>query len=165
MAYPWSAGNILTAADLNAAVNKTAWTSYVPVLGASGWSLGSTGADATGAYSVANDVVHFWARLLFGTVGATFSGVNSMTVTLPVTADGSMVAYLSRGGNIAANALDSSAGAAYGLMTEMTTTLVNIASVDPASTYLKHGPYVLSTIPFTWAAGDIVWVSGWYRKA
>ncbi len=163
MPYPFSAGNILTATDLNAALGGTQ-TSYTPALGGAGWSLGSTGASADGGYTVVGMTVFFWARLVFGTVGMTFSA-SVPTVTLPATADASMVAYTPRGGSIQGSATDVTAGpASFPLEGELLSTSVNLMCQNAAGTYLTHA-YVSSTAPHAWAASDVIRLNGWYRKA
>ena len=137
----------------------TGWTAYTPALSGAGWALGSTGASATGVYHVTGDVVHFQGTLIFGTVGAAF-GAGAPSVSVPVAA-------LTGGTQlpIALEFADASAGFS-------TTTGAGLLS---SSTFACHalsasGAYVApavlsSTVPFTWAAGDELRFSGWYRKA
>jgi hypothetical protein len=162
MPFPWSAGNILTAADLDAALGGTQ-TSYTPALGGAGWALGSTGASADGAYTVIGYTVFFWVRLVFGTVGATFAATVP-TVSLPVNADASMVAYTPRGGAIVGSATDVTAGpASFPLEGELTATNVALMCNNAAGTYVTHA-YVSSTAPHTWQVSDVIRLNGWYRK-
>jgi hypothetical protein len=75
------AGQILTAAELNAPM---AWTSYTPALTSSGTQpvLG-TGSVATGKYVQINKFVYGYFNLQFGTAGIT-AGTGNYFISLPV---------------------------------------------------------------------------------
>jgi hypothetical protein len=138
-----------------------AWTSYTPVLAGTGWSLGSTGAVASGSYVQIGKTVHFTARLTFGTVGATFGAANRPTVTLPVSASTS-----STNTDFVTNIMyfDSSATLRYGGSCDFTSTTVDCFAWNAAGTYLVAAAVVASA-PFTWAASDQIIISGTYEAA
>ena len=75
------AGQVLTAAELNAPMK---WTSYTPVLSSSGTQpvLG-TGGSATGKYVQINKFVFGYFNIQFGTSGVT-AGTGTYLVSLPV---------------------------------------------------------------------------------
>jgi len=138
-----------------------AWTTWTPVLGGTGWSLGSTGSEAIGKYVQIGKTVHFTARLTFGTVGATFSAVNRPSITLPVTATAAS-------GNIdfvtSIAYYDSSATLRYLGSCDFQTSAMSLFCWNAAGTYLV-GAAVINTAPFTWAASDEIHVSGTYEAA
>ena len=77
----FTAGQVLTAAELNAPM---AWTSYTPALSSSGTQpvLG-TGSSATGKYVQINKFVFGYFNIQFGTSGIT-AGTGNYFVSLPV---------------------------------------------------------------------------------
>lgn len=151
-------GSFSTVAARLADYPYTHWTAYTPALGGAGWSLGSTGATAFGAYHNSDGVVHFNARLIFGTVGATFNA--GVTVSLPpFTAEVSTSTRCS----ILTEYRDASAGVQFAGVGDVTASTVTLLAWR---TDLTHGSYasVTSTLPMTWAASDEIRVSGWYRQ-
>ena len=145
----WVAGETLTAALLNQHVRDNqkaigdAWTAYTPTLG--NWTLGNGTWSA--AYIQAGKLIHFRANL---TVGSTTSISGSPTITLPVTA------IAARAASFPGGAYDLSATTNYELGAFHTTTTVSFRSAGAA---------LSSTVPFTWATGDEVYVSGTYEAA
>ena len=149
------------AIDASVGSGLLAWVAYTPVLGGTGWSLGSTGSAAVGYYCKIGKTVHFTVRLVFGTVGATFGAANRPTVTLPVTASTAQgnVDFVT---NIAY--FDSSATLRYLGSCDFTTTNVDLFCWNSAGTYLASAA-VVAAAPFTWAASDVIFISGTYEAA
>ena len=147
--------------DTSVGTGLLPWVAWTPVLGGTGWSLGSTGSAAVGYYCQIGKTVHFTARLTFGTVGATFSAVNRPSVTLPVTATAAAgnvdfvtdIAYY-----------DSSATLRYLGSCDFQTGAMSLFCWNSAGTYLV-GAAVINTAPFTWAASDEIHISGTYEAA
>jgi hypothetical protein len=83
--FPFVAGEVLTAADMNGIGE---WTPYTPVLSAGGTpvTLG-TGSAQSGTYARIQDLIIYRFRISFGTSGQNF-GTGNYTVSLPVTANG-----------------------------------------------------------------------------
>ena len=81
--FPFVAGEVLTAADMNGIGE---WTSYTPVLSAGGTPV-TLGAGSTqfGQYARIQDLIIYRFRISFGTSGQNF-GSGNYTVSLPVNA-------------------------------------------------------------------------------
>ena len=150
-----------SAIDTSTGTGLLPWVAYTPVLGGTGWSLGSTGSAAVGYYCQIGKTVHFTARLTFGTAGATFSAVNRPSVTLPVSATAAAgavdfvtdIAYY-----------DSSATLRYLGSCDFQAAAMSLFCWNSAGTYLVGAP-VINTAPFTWAASDEIHISGTYEAA
>ena len=156
--FDFTAGAVLTAAQLNSIGD---WTAYTPTWG--NITLGSGGAAATNSakYAEVNGVVFVSGSLTFGS-GTSITGNVSMTV--PVTA-----ASL----NTLAN------GILFTFLDENTTTHFmgrgrrNSTSAVYAYAYYAAGTYTSlidisdNTKPFpsTWTTGDIISFSGMYEAA
>jgi hypothetical protein len=143
--------------DTSVGTGLLQWTSYTPTLGGTGWALGS--GSINGYYSKIGRVVNFQIRVVFG-AGATF-GAGRPTLTLPVTAR-------STSGNIDFVTdiayEDASAGARYSGTAECSTSALDLFVWNSSTTYLSITG-LSSAIPMTWAANDIIFVSGTYESA
>jgi hypothetical protein len=151
---------LATGIDTSTGKGLIAWQTYTPVLGGTGWALGSTGAAAVGYYCQIGKTVHFTARLTFGTVGATF-GAARPTVTIPVTASSqsSNVDFVT---NI--TYFDSSATQRYQGSCDFTTTNMDLFVWKTDGTY-SNATGLTSAIPMTWAASDVIYLAGTYEAA
>jgi len=146
----WSAGAVLTAAQLNTYAPQ-ARTSYTPALAG-----GSTTGNATcaGSYVQFGSTVHFWARILLGSTSVIAS---NPTVTLPVTALGAAPGV----DGLSTTFNDVSSGNFYfgrGWANGATAQIYIVGTNGLAAG-------VSSTAPFTWATGDGVFISGTYEAA
>lgn len=147
------------ASDIDTSTGKglIAWQSYSPVLGGTGWVIGS--GTRVGYYCQIGKTVHFTIRATFGS-GATF-GAGRPTLTLPVTA-------AAQSGNVdfVTNVayLDDSATVRYIGSCDFTTTTVDLFVQNASGTYTSVTG-VTSAIPMTWAVNDIIYVSGTYEAA
>jgi hypothetical protein len=144
-ATTFATNDVLTANDLNALAG--AWNSYTPTLGVFTPGNGTS----TGEYLQFGKLVHFRAQFVFGTTSAAATG--APTLSLPVTAKASL-------GLLYARFVDTgtTAYAAFGAMTTSAVTMyiVGTNGLNVAST---------TTLPFTWATGDGLYVAGTYEAA
>jgi hypothetical protein len=139
----------------------TPWTAYTPTLQGAGWALGSTGAAGFGAYTVMGGTCFFHARLIFGTVGATFSA-NIPEVSLPIPST-EPAGGLPLRSSVVCEIRDTSSGLCYpapGDLAGGTSALLMCQVSSGAHSYLG---YVVQGTPFTFAASDEIRMSGWYR--
>lgn len=155
----WLVGVPRPAASLNAEIRDNfkalgdPWTPYTPVWRAvfSNPSIGN--GSLTGAYMQAGRVVMFWARITIGSTTNFGSGPWLLAPPVPAIAS-TWWTWMGR-------AWDASATASYlvqtlsghgGLLVDATT-----AGGPPRS--------VTGSVPFTWAAGDLLDISGTYEAA
>lgn len=137
----FSAGDVLTAADLNAIGT---WTSYTPTWTSSPTNPAIGNGTLYGAYSQINEMVFVYIRISMGSTTTFGSGV--WKLSLPVTG--------AKPFNFALNGwaayVDSSAATWYNGMATYT------ALADEISLRWAGGGYgdVYSAQPFTWANGD-----------
>lgn len=145
MGYPWTANDILTAADLNAAISTgvistglAAWSTWTPTW--TGFTVGNGTDDST--YFKAGRLVVASFRFTMGStsaVGTTPTG--SLPVTAAYSSDAAALLYMR----------DVSASAEYtGIMRMAGTTSFYLMRLIEARTFLT------STTPFTWATGDLL---------
>jgi hypothetical protein len=106
--FPFVAGEVLTAADMNGIGE---WTSYTPVLTATTTNptLG-TGSSATGAYARVQNLIVYNFQILFGSSGVN-AGSGNYKVSLPVTSNATSAFYNATNGQTAF--FDSSANSVY----------------------------------------------------
>lgn len=147
------------ATDIDTSTGKglIAWQSYTPTIGGAGWALGN--GSVTGLYCQIGKTVHFAIRVVFGSTST--YGAGRPTLSLPVTATSAAgnfdfitnVAYF-----------DSSATVRNQGTADFSTTNVDLFVWGSAGTYV-NALGVTSTVPFTWAASDVIYVSGTYEAA
>lgn len=146
------AGDVLTAADMNAIATWTTWTPS--------WSGITVGNGTTVArYAQINKVIH--CRVQF-TVGSTSSIAGPVTFTLPVAASSSAVSS-SQG---VAQFTDASVPTTVaGVVRVASTTVADLVVMDGASAWLTHFG-LTSSRPFaSWATGDLLLASLTYEAA
>lgn len=150
------AGQVLTASELNA-IN--AWTSFTPT-----WTgiTAGTGASNTGQYSLNNKILHFRTRYVLGTSGS-LSATPVLTVPASATlATSPTMAFIPTVTGVATN----TGVANYSLAsTQASTTTIGFLVQTASGTYLTNATPVNTTIPFTWAVGDVIEVAGWVQVA
>lgn len=146
-----------SAIDTSVGTGLLAWTSYTPTLGGAGWSVGA--GSINGYYSKLGKNINFQIRVVFG-AGATF-GAGRPTLSLPVTArtTSGNIDFVT---DIAYE--DASAGARYSGTAESSTSALDLFAWNSSTTYLSITG-LSSTIPMTWAANDVIYVSGTYEAA
>jgi hypothetical protein len=143
------AGQVLTAAELNAVGD---FTTYTPTF------TGLTVGDGTlfAAYAPVNELVFLQIQVEFGSTTAITAGV---TCTYPVTADDTYRDGIS--GSVMFRDNDTT-DVFHGVVAPSSGTIFNIRALDASGTYVKH-TNISGTIPFTWATSDRLVVSHWFR--
>lgn len=131
----------------------SAWTSYTPTVGGTGWAAGN--ASITAAYQQIGKTVHVRVSVAFGST-STFGASASPTFTLPVTAASSSA---SQSGVLFSENGSSRYMGAIVVTSTSTATAYRISS----STGLLST--ITSTNPFTWAAGDAIRFNLTYEAA
>ena len=151
----WVAGDVVTAADTNTYLTHTggAWTAYTPTF--TNLTVGNGTLDCQWFRS--GRFVSFKVKLTFG---STTSVSGAIIVSLPVAyADGTEVE------SATGLLFDSSLNARYPAVTgAQTTTTIAVRTINAAGTYAVVAD-TSSTVPFTWATGDIITVAGSYEAA
>lgn len=137
---------------LNRLGGNGAWTAYTPTLGGAGWALGD--GTISGRYWRLGNTVHYTAVVVFGST-STFGAGATPTITLP------FEQYAGRQSQCDAFATDSGTGF-YTLSGRTDTTTVQLY-VPGTNGALGSG--VRNNTPFTWAATDIIEVTGTYEAA
>jgi hypothetical protein len=146
------------AIDTSVGVGLLPWVAYTPVLSGTGWAIGN--GTRSGYYCQLGKIVHFQIRIVFGST-STFGAAARPELTLPVTAD-SVSANIDFVTNVAY--LDSSASVRYLGGCDFTSTTVDLFSWGSAGAYVNSAA-TLSTVPFTWATNDVIYVAGTYEAA
>lgn len=145
----FTAGQVLTASELNAAGAYTAYTpTYTNVTVGNGTS--------SFAYTQFNKLVHVEGRFTLGTTSA-ITGL--ITMTLPVN-----VSNTYNHGIGVCNFTDSGVAAYFGYPNLKDVDEVYLFALNTAGTYLIEAA-TSATIPFTWGNGDYFAVDLIYRAA
>jgi hypothetical protein len=158
MAYPWTANDVLTAADLNAAIGTGiistglgAWTPYTPSWTGTTTNPALGNGTLTGAYWKAGRLV---AWRFYLTVGSTTTfGTGNYLMSLPVAAAGTSYQPLCN-----SNITDVSAGTRFSRQGHLWTTTSAIFASE-------GGTLVTNLSPMTWANTDVWAGVGWYESA
>jgi hypothetical protein len=148
--FPFVAGNVLTAAQLNA-IGESG-ISYTPTM--TNMTLGN--GTLTAKYVRINKFI--FGQIKF-TLGSTSAMGTSPSFSLPVT--GATVV-----GEISSQVycLDSGVAFYYAAATQSTTSLA-LVTMNSAGTYLTNSANFTATIPFTWSTNDYVSISFCYEAA
>ena len=144
--------------DTSVGTGLLAWQAYTPVLSGTGWAIGN--GTRTGYYVKLGKIVHFQIRIVFGST-STFGAGARPELTLPVTA-----ATVSSNIDFVTNVayFDNSASSRYLGGCDFTTTTVDLFSWGSAAAYVTSFG-TTSTVPFTWASTDVIYVAGTYEAA
>lgn len=130
------------------------WNSYTPTISTSTQGSGAV----SGKYIQVGKFVTGYASWTFGSGSAVSTAIG---FSLPVTA----VATGGLTGVLQAMAYDSSPGTWYDMtMRFSTSAVVNVVALSTAGSYLTQAS-TSSSVPFTWATGDIVRISFLYEAA
>lgn len=131
--------------------------SYTPTLGGTGWVMGTTGSVQLGRYVSVDGMCTFLAAVTLGTGFAVGSAAPSLT--LPVNAHSSESGLR----HLISNFSDTSATSHFSGRTQIAGGLgaVNCLYTSVSGTVLVDA-IPTSTLPFTWAAGDIIAAAGTY---
>jgi hypothetical protein len=147
--FPFVAGDILTAAELNGIGEVT---TYTPTL--TNLTLGN-GTMSANYVRVQNYV---WGQIKLNFGSTTVMG-STPTFSLPVT--GATVL-----GDITSHVYLLDSGVAFYLASALTsTTAITPIAVNTAGTYLTNSSNFTATVPFTWATNDFISISFSYRTA
>jgi hypothetical protein len=161
MPYPWTAHDILTAADLNAAIatgivstGLGAWTPYTP-----SWTAATTNpvignGTIVGEYMKTGRKVDFKIRIGMGST--TTYGVGAYFWSLPVNANGNMIGAVMGW----AACLDASASRRFVKFPLVAS--ANTIQVQDADSSLG---FVAPAYPMTWAVSDSFTVFGSFESA
>lgn len=142
-----AAGDDVQAADVNAL--EPVWTSYSPTWGGSVSNPSLGNGTLTGAYAKVGNLVNVRIALAIGSTSTGGSG--RWTFTLPFAPAAQQA--------LAAVAEDTSASARYGGAAWITPG----AGVFAVALGAGGNTGVLSTVPFTWANGDQLYINGSYQ--
>lgn len=145
------AGQVLTAAELNAIA---AWTSFTPTW--TGLTVGN--GTETAFYAPIADLTFMQVALTFGSTTSITAGV---TIAYPVAADDT---FRDGVGGQAQFRDDDTGNVYHGVTSPNSGTIMNIRVFNSSGTYLTE-TNLTSTIPFTWATGDRLIISHWFRAA
>jgi|DEB0MinimDraft_6_1074348.scaffolds.fasta_scaffold124635_1 hypothetical protein len=146
--FPFTSGQVLTAAQLNSIGE---WTAYTP--STTGLTIGN--GTLTGRYAQVNDLVFFNVSFVMGSTSAVTGNVS---FSLPVTRVNTGVA--------GANGYYADTGTSYDIpaVCNMGATAVNLRVMTANSTYVTT-QLISATVPFTWANTDTMSVAGFYEAA
>lgn len=148
--FPFTAGQVLTAAQLNA-IGETG-IAYTPTL--TNLTLGNGTMSAK--YVRVNKFIFGQIKVNFGST--TVMGT-SPTFTLPVT--GAAVI-----GDVTSHVYLLDSGVAFYLASALTsTTTITPIALNTAGTYLTNSSNFTATVPFTWATNDFISISFCYEAA
>lgn len=149
--FPFTAGAVLTAAQLNAIGE---WITYTPT-----WTNLTVGnATQNFRYLQVNDGIFVIGSLVFGNTTSMGTAPN---FTLPLTsATGSSSQYW---GTV--SYLDSGTEEYIGTMKMASTTTMALRVPNVAATYPTSGNQLAATTPFTWTTNDAIFVSFFYQAA
>ncbi len=148
----WSAGEILTAANLNEYLPQSMTTWSSPIAG--GITVGDGATVAT--YCELGPLMYAQFRFTFGSTSAVTGGV---TIDLP---EDSTLAHLPTS---MCMLWDNSATTRYpGIIHGSSATTLAVQSINAASTSAV-GAALSSTVPFTWAVNDVIAFNIWYINA
>lgn len=145
--FPFSSGDVLTAANLNSIGDPV---SFTPTF--SGVTVGNGTVDAY--YWQVNNLV-FW-RLLFE-LGSTSAITGTVFVEYPVASTGTWANAI--GGSVF---FDDATGVDYfGFLYRNNSVQARVAVGNSSGTFLTYNT-VSSATPFTWATGDKLVIEDWY---
>jgi hypothetical protein len=146
--FPFVAGDVLTAAELNGIGEYAAYTPTFTNLTVGNGTLAFR-------FGRVQDFIHVHGKLTFG---STTSVSGSVSFTLPVTStDQATSAPLGW-----ARLGDAGVGTLFGLVSKVNTTTANVEALNASSTYLSTTGFT-STVPFTWNTNDEIYLNFIYE--
>ena len=148
--FPFTAGQVLTAAQMNG-IGET--VSFTPT-----WS-GLTVGNGTLTYATYVRVQNLVFMQVTFVLGSTSSVTGNISVTAPVTP-------ATLGQNAIGEGLiaDVSTGVLYTTISSMASGEIQVFPINAAGTYATTAQ-ASATIPMTWATGDVITFCGTYRVA
>lgn len=148
--FPFVAGQVLTAAQMNGIGEAAA---YTPTF--SNFTLGN--GTVVASYVQVNKLVQVFVKI---TLGSTSSVTGSLGISKPVT--GSSTAIDDACG--LARSIDSGTGVTTSYLRNDSTTTVSLRQMNVAGTYPQE-TNTSATVPFTWAATDVIHATFTYEAA
>ena len=147
--FPFTAGQVLTAAQLNGIGEST---SFTPTW--SGFTLGN--GTEEWYYVRVNDLIHVYGNTQLGSTSAV---TGELQIDLPVEREALASTY-----EILGTATLFEAGVAFwqGTAFSTNTTTCRLSPLLANVTYVKQGT-TSSTVPFTWGSGDAIGASFTYK--
>ena len=152
MGFPFSSGDVLTAADMNAIGD---WTSFTPTF--NNVTLGASG-TVVGRYAVVNDLVFYTVKF---DLGGTGSVSGQITFDVPVGTPDSSNQYATSHMGWCRPA--TTFYHAMGFSGNSTTQIYSYAYKINVGTYSNITP-TSATVPATWTSNGIFYMAGWYAK-
>ena len=149
--FPFVAGTVLTAAEMNGIGEATTFTPTWTNL-----TVGNAVQDFK--YTRVNNLVMVTGKI---TLGSTSSITGSVSMNLPITADTACVGSLVGTVNLS----DASVGIYPGVGLIETSGAVTFVSVAANGTYLGIVAVLSSTVPFTWVSTDAIRINFVYKAA
>ena len=152
----FTAGQILTAAELNAIGTFTSftpsWTGITP----------GTGASNTGQYSIVNKIMFLRTKYVLGT-GGSVSGTPTLTIPASQTLAGSPTQLWPT--SMSGAAIDAGVQSYALAVLQASTTTLQVYTQTASGTYLTYTTAVSATVPFTFGVNDYIELSGWVQLA
>jgi hypothetical protein len=148
--FPFVAGQILTAAQMNELGKKTTYTPTFTNLTVGNGTLSA-------AYFQINNLVSVYVSVVFG---STTSISGDVTVTLPIARAAAEVLRVST-----VNLTDTGAAQVIGALlfpANLSTVIVRSTQVSGINVIMQN---LSATVPFTWGTGDILQFSAQYEVA
>ena len=153
----WAAADLVTAAKMNeisASLNALggAWASYTPVWTAAGTAISEVNATISGKHRTVGKTVDFRIFIIMGS--STTYGTSVYNFTLPSTP--TLASWEAIDGSVVCT--DTSASDRYGLL-PLYSGGGKVTCVNGSASRISN------TVPFTWANGDQLSISGSYEIA
>jgi len=147
--FPFTSGQVLTAAQLNGIGESTVFTPSW-----SGFTLGN--GTEEWYYVRVNDLIHVYGNTQLGSTSAV---TGELQIDLPVTREALALTYEILG---TAMLFESGVGFWAGIAFSTNTTTVRFSPLLANVTYAKQGT-TSSTVPFTWGTSDAIGASFSYK--
>lgn len=133
--------------------SATTWKSFTPVLSGSTWAIGN--GVLVGTYSKIGKTVHFSIELIFGSTSVYGTGTPQISITPAGVTSGAVA-----GTAFNATYTDDSTGNRYAGRG-----VLQLGSLGAPHMYTLASPMttLTDTVPFTWATGDSIAMTGTYQ--
>lgn len=149
----FTAGQILTAADMN---DIATWTTFTPSF--TGVTLG-TGASNTGQYCQLNEILFIRTKTILGTGGSFTNPVLTVPASKVMTGTPTMLWMPSMHGVMIDAGVNSYALAVI----HNSTTTLGVYAQTASGTYVTYSSAVSSTVPFTSGVNDYIELAGYVQ--
>ena len=145
--------NIDVDGNFSGTSSATTWKSFTPVLSGSTWAIGD--GTLAGTYSQIGKTVHFSIELIFGSTSVYGTGTPQISITPAGVTSGAVA-----GTSFNATYTDDSTGNRYAGRG-----VLQLGSLGAPHMYTLSSPMatLTDTVPFTWATGDSIAMTGTYQ--